>query len=61
MKVHPDFSIEIGDEVRLVHAEEVTGAERDRLFDAHKTRYPIFAEYEQRLERTIPVMRLTRR
>jgi deazaflavin-dependent oxidoreductase (nitroreductase family) len=61
MKAHPDFAIEIGDEVRAVRAEEVTGAERDRLFAAHKARYPVFADYEQRLERTIPVMRLSPR
>jgi deazaflavin-dependent oxidoreductase (nitroreductase family) len=60
MKAHPDFAIEIGTATRPVHAVEVTGAERDRLFQAHKERYPVFAEYEQRLERTIPVMRLER-
>jgi deazaflavin-dependent oxidoreductase (nitroreductase family) len=57
MKAHPDFAIEIGTETRLVHAVEVTGEERDRLFEAHKARYPVFAEYEQRLARTIPVRR----
>lgn len=61
LKARPDFEIEIGDELRSVHAEEVTGTERDRLFAAHKARYPIFADYEQRLERTIPVMRLSPR
>ena len=60
LKANPEFEIEIGDEHRLVRATEITGAERDRLFAAHKARYPIFAEYEQRLERTIPVMRLER-
>ncbi len=61
LKAHPDFEIEIGDEMRPVRAEEVTGAERDRLFAAHKARYPIFADYEQRLDRTILVMLLTPR
>jgi deazaflavin-dependent oxidoreductase (nitroreductase family) len=61
MKAHPDFEIEIGTEVLPVHADEVTGAERDRLFRAHAERYPVFADYEQRLSRTIPVMRLTPR
>ncbi len=60
MQAHPDFTIEIGAGTRKVHAAEVTGEERDRLFTAHKTRYPVFADYEQRLERTIPVMRLER-
>lgn len=58
MRAHPDFVIEIGTETRTVHAMEVTGSERDRLFQAHKARYPVFAEYEQQLDRTIPVMRL---
>jgi hypothetical protein len=31
--------------------------ERDRMFEAHKARYPVFAEYKQRLARMIPVMR----
>ena len=61
LQAHPDFEIEIGDDVRPVHAEEVLGEERDRLFAQHKARYPIFAEYEQRLERTIPVLRLRMR
>lgn len=59
LTAHPQFVIEIGDDTRLVRATEATGAERDLLFEAHKTRYPIFAEYEQRLDRTIPVMRLS--
>ncbi len=61
LTAHPDFEIEIGDELRPVHAEEVTGPERDRLFANHKARYPIFVDYEQRLKRTIPVMRLSPR
>jgi deazaflavin-dependent oxidoreductase (nitroreductase family) len=61
MKANPEFEIEIGAEIRRVRAEEVTGEERNQLFAAHKTRYPVFAEYEQRLPRTIPVMRLERR
>jgi deazaflavin-dependent oxidoreductase (nitroreductase family) len=60
MKAHPEFQIEIGSEVWTVRAEEVTGEERDRFFTAHKARYPVFADYEMKLTRTIPVMRLTR-
>jgi deazaflavin-dependent oxidoreductase (nitroreductase family) len=61
LTAHPDFDIEIGTDLRPVHAEEVIGDERDQLFAAHKARYPIFADYETRLSRTIPVMRLSPR
>ena len=37
------------------------GEERDRLCAAHKPRYAVFSDDEQRLPRTIPVMRLTPR
>lgn len=37
---HPDFQIEKGREAYLVHATEVTGAERERIFRAHATQFP---------------------
>ena len=55
---HPDFVIEKGTETIPVHASEVTGAERERIFRAHAERFPVFAEYEQKLTRTIPVLKL---
>jgi deazaflavin-dependent oxidoreductase (nitroreductase family) len=54
----PDITIERGTESYLVHATEVAGEERDRIFARQAARFPIFAEYERRLERTIPVIRL---
>lgn len=58
LKANPRVSIEIGSETRDVVAEEVTGPERDRIFDAQKTEWPQFAEYEANTSRKIPVMAL---
>ncbi|MFT4037179.1 MAG: nitroreductase/quinone reductase family protein [Thermomicrobiales bacterium] len=58
---HPDIVIEQGSATIPVHAAEVTGAERERIFRAQATQFATFADYEQRLNRVIPVMRLTPR
>jgi deazaflavin-dependent oxidoreductase (nitroreductase family) len=58
---HPDFTIEMGTETIPVHASEVHGAERDAIFARQAARFPIFTEYERKLRRTIPVIRLERR
>ena len=58
---HPEIVIERGNESIAVRATEVVGAQRDAIFNQHATRFPIFAQYAQRLKRAIPVMRLTRR
>lgn len=58
---NPDFVIEIGIETVPVHASEVSGAERDAIFARHVARFPVFADYERRLARRIPVIRLARR
>ena len=42
-------------------ATELFGAERDAIFARQAARFPIFAEYERKLARTIPVIRLDRR
>jgi deazaflavin-dependent oxidoreductase (nitroreductase family) len=58
---NPDILIEKGDETIPVHATEVHGAQRDLVFGRHKARFPVFADYERTLRRTIPVIRLERR
>jgi deazaflavin-dependent oxidoreductase (nitroreductase family) len=58
---HPDTEIEVGDETIAVHAQELTGAERDEKYAEQAARYPGFAEYEQMTSRVIPVIALTRR
>jgi deazaflavin-dependent oxidoreductase (nitroreductase family) len=58
LRANPDTEIEIGTERRAVRAVEVTGADRDRLWEKQKAEYPQFAEYEQATTRTIPVIAL---
>ena len=60
LKAHSDFKIEIGDETVDVHAEEVTGSERDTLYNRQVALYPRFGEYQQKTKRIIPVVALTR-
>jgi deazaflavin-dependent oxidoreductase (nitroreductase family) len=59
LKAHPDVQVEVGDETIDVHAEEITGPERDRLYARHASLYPRFAEYQRQTKRIIPVMALT--
>jgi deazaflavin-dependent oxidoreductase (nitroreductase family) len=61
LKAHPDTTIEVGSEMLEVTAREVIGEERDRLFAAQARRSPQFTEYQQRTDRLIPVIVLTRR
>jgi deazaflavin-dependent oxidoreductase (nitroreductase family) len=58
---HPDITIEKGTESIPVHATEMTGEERTTIFARQAARFPIFAEYKRKLERTIPVIRFDRR
>jgi len=58
---NPDIVIEKGSETIPVHASEVVGSERDAIFARQAARFPIFAEYQRKLDRTIPVIRLERR
>lgn len=59
LKAQPNTSIEIGSDTIDVVASEAEGEERERLFRTQAERVPQFAEYEQKTERTIPVIVLT--
>lgn len=61
LKAHPETVIEVGSDTVDVTVEEATGEERDRLFRAQVERSPQFGEYEQKTDRTIPVLVLTPR
>lgn len=61
LKAHPETQIEVGSETIDVTAGEASGEERDRLFAAQVERSPQFGEYEEKTERTIPVLVLTPR
>jgi deazaflavin-dependent oxidoreductase (nitroreductase family) len=54
--------VEVGDEAFAVTVSEVTGDERDRIYDEQARRYPGFAEYAEKTAgiRTIPVLALSR-
>lgn len=54
--------VEVGEETYPVRVEEITGAERDRIYAEQVSRYPGFGEYEVKTEgiRTIPVLALHR-
>lgn len=55
---HPDTVIEVGDLILDVHAVEIHGDERDRLFDRQASLYPGFRAYQDNTARTIPVVAL---
>lgn len=55
---NPDIVIERGSATFAVRATEVLGAERDAIFARQAARFPVFAEYERNMERSIPVLRL---
>jgi deazaflavin-dependent oxidoreductase (nitroreductase family) len=61
LKAHPDIKIEVGDQTIYVHAEEVTGRERDAIYKRQAALYPSFADYERKTKRVIPVVALTKR
>lgn len=59
LKAHPEVTLEVGTETLQAVAEEATGQERERLFQAQAERVPQFAEYQRKTERPIPVIVLT--
>ena len=65
LKAHPDVAIEVGAEGEVetidVHGKVLTPDERDPVWEEQKRRYPGFAQYEQKTDRVIPVVLLTRR
>ena len=58
---NPDVKVEVGTEIFEAIATVPTGGERDRLYARQAELYPLFAEYEQRTTRKIPVVALTRK
>lgn len=56
LKAHPVTRIETGIETVNVLAEEMTGAQRDRLFARATDRYPQLADAAQKTDRVIPIV-----
>ena len=61
LAAHPDASIEVGDDVIEVHAEELPRAERDAKYAEQAALFPGFKDYEEKTDRIIPVLALTPR
>jgi len=59
LRAHPDVKVEVGDDTIEAHAEEVTGAERDKIYAQQSSIMPQFAQYAQKTKRIIPVIALT--
>ena len=58
---HPSTTVEVGTETFEVDAHVTTGTERDELFARQAGLYPGFAEYQEKTDRVIPVVALTRK
>ena len=62
LKAADRAEVEVGTESYQVSVSELTGQERDRVYDEQAGRYPGFAQYAMRTAgiRTIPVLALRR-
>jgi deazaflavin-dependent oxidoreductase (nitroreductase family) len=60
LRADPMVRLEVGSESYPARATEVTGAERDRLYQAQVDAMPIFREYAARTTRVIPMFVLER-
>lgn len=58
LRAKPSASIEVGADTITVAAREITGHERDRIWERQKADVSLFADYEKKTERTIPVILL---
>jgi deazaflavin-dependent oxidoreductase (nitroreductase family) len=61
LKAEPNVSVEVGTDTLDVVAEEITGAERDRIYSIQEETLPQFSEYAQKTDRKIPVIVLSSR
>jgi deazaflavin-dependent oxidoreductase (nitroreductase family) len=60
MVANPTVTVELGTETYTATAAEVTGDERQRLYDQQTAIMPQFADYAAKTTRTIPVLVLER-
>jgi deazaflavin-dependent oxidoreductase (nitroreductase family) len=59
VSANPEVSVEVGTEQFQAQAAIADEPERTRLYDQMASKYPGFAEYQQKTTRTIPVITLT--
>lgn len=57
---NPDVKVEVGTETFEARAEVAGEPERTELYAKMAAKYPGFAEYEQKTDRVIPVIKLNR-
>lgn len=55
---HPDVTVEIGDRTISARAVPLEESERATTYAEQATRYPGFAEYQEKTDRVIPVVEL---
>jgi len=55
----PDVKVEIGSETYEAKAAPLAGSDRDRVYTEQASRFPGFAEYQEKTDRVIPVVELT--
>ena len=60
LKAYPDITVEVPGDTYQARADEVTGDERDRLYDQMAAKMPNFAEYQRQTERKIPLFVIER-
>lgn len=60
LKANPKIDVEVGTETYPVLAEEITGTERNELWDRVVATNPGFGDYQRKTDRIIPLLRLTR-
>ena len=58
---NPTVTLEVGAEAFEAVATVVTGEERDQLYAQQAHLFPMFADYQKRTPRKIPVIALTRK
>lgn len=56
----PKVTVEVGEQTYPAVATPLQGEERDRYYAEQASRYPGFAEYQQKTDRVIPVVALER-
>ena len=61
LTANPTVTAEVGNETFEAKAVEVTGDERDRIYQRQAQLYPGFAEYQEKTTRQIPVVALERK
>jgi deazaflavin-dependent oxidoreductase (nitroreductase family) len=55
LRAHPNATVKRGRDLRSVRAREVEGDERERLWRLVVEGFPLYATYQRRTKRTIPL------